>query len=741
MGEIKQDPAGPEVAQRLGPSAEPVLERVTSGTPVGLSDTRSARARRWSRLASVRVKNFKATSEALIPLADVTVLVGPNGSGKSSALQAIHWAARAASYIQPRNTSEMMAFERIDYLPSSEPLRTAHKSELKTGKDTQPTEVIFTHEGEGDEALNVGVSIFAARNRGGITAHIDGPLATPYKQRVQFITAYIPGLAGLSERESILAQPLLRRQAASGDAGGVLRNILWNIRSQLVGEVDAKAGDARLAKLNELLNEVHPGIKITVEFDGREDYHISARYSVEGTGMPPRPLETLATGMLQVVQIFAYLVLFLPKILLIDEPDAHLHPDKQERLIEALERAARNFGTQIVLTTHSPHIVRAASPAVKLVWMNEGSVHTEDDEAIRRLLGWGGLDKSTLMFVEDEGATAIQSVLRQWPALSRQIAVCRCFGIENLPKDKLLEGLLVDGKLRLNAIIHRDGDFMTAVEGDRWKEKYNTRGVHPWVTAGSDMEAYFCGAEYLSALYGIDIATAEEWRSRAASNVNGARKLYLEKRKKLVPVLWPNGGSPDSEALWTLAGGQTPETVKGKALWAQLKVVAKAEGHDPRYLDHFEIPAGFEMAPDLRLVVEATLGVTHPPAPTVAITPVMEASVGDDQFNWDDVVDLSLDEVAAFAEGAGDKTMAGLRILAERGPVILADALNAAGITNYGHFQGRVTRRTRTVKRNEDAYLFTWDDWTEGENAERGFGRYAISDVTYHSLRRFFNFD
>lgn len=112
------------------------------------------------------------------------------------------------------------------------------------------------------------------------------------------------------------------------------------------------------------------------------------------------------------------------------------------------------------------------------------------------------------------------------------------------------------------------------------------------------MESYFCKADYLSALYGIDMVTAESWRVRAASAVNGARKLYLEKRKKLLPALWPHGGSPDSEMLWTEAGGQTPETVKGKALWAQLKVVAKAEGHDPRSLDNFVIPSGFEMAPD-----------------------------------------------------------------------------------------------------------------------------------------------
>jgi energy-coupling factor transporter ATP-binding protein EcfA2 len=105
---------------------------------------------------------------------------------------------------------------------------------------------------------------------------------------------------------------------------------------------------------------------------------------------------------LQVIQIFAYIVYFRPKLVLIDEPDAHLHPDKQERLIEALERAAREFDTQIVLTTHSPHIARAATSNAKLVWMAGGEVRTDDDDAIRRMLGWGGLDREVLFFVEDK---------------------------------------------------------------------------------------------------------------------------------------------------------------------------------------------------------------------------------------------------------------------------------------------------------------------------------------------------
>lgn len=110
-----------------------------------VTDTRSRRARLWTRLESITVRNFKATREAIIPLGQVTILVGPDGSGKSSVLQAVHWAARAASYIAPKNTKEMISFERLDYVPSSEPLRTAHKSELKTDATSTPVEVIFAH--------------------------------------------------------------------------------------------------------------------------------------------------------------------------------------------------------------------------------------------------------------------------------------------------------------------------------------------------------------------------------------------------------------------------------------------------------------------------------------------------------------------------------------------------------------------------------------------------------------------
>jgi predicted ATPase len=579
-----------------------------SETPVTITDTRSSRARRWSPLDSITVRNFKATKEAVIPISHVTILVGPNGCGKSSVLQAIHWAARAASYVLPKNTKEMISFERLDYIPSSEPLKTLHNGELKTDSTSESVEVVFAHRPVNEESVQAVVRLRAARNRGGITAYIDGGTAvTPYKQRFQFITTYIPGLAGLSEKETILAQPTLRRQAASGDAGGVLRNILLNLRSKKVDESDDTEGKDRLRKLNELINQVHPGVTIDVSFDEREDYYISASIQTDEFAGQERPLETAATGILQVVQIFAYLILFEPKVMLIDEPDAHLHPNRQERLIEALEQAAKDYDTQIILSTHSPHIVRAASPLVKLVWMRNGRVQTEDDDAIRRMLGWGGLDKSALFFIEDEEDKPLRAILRQWSDLSRQIAICRCFGIDNLPRDKLLQGLLVDGELKVNAIIHRDRDFMTEEESVLWKGIFQTKGVFPWITIGSDIEDYFCAAPYLVALYDITLEEAEKWREEAANSVGKAHDTFLEKRKNIVRVLWPNGGSPDANVIWDAAGGKAPSTVKGKKLYAALKVTAKAHSMDVNLLNSFTIPENFVMAEDLKTIIEAAL--------------------------------------------------------------------------------------------------------------------------------------
>lgn len=565
---------------------------------------------RWSKLSAVEIKNFKAIKSLKLPLADVTILVGPNGSGKSSVLQAIHWAARAASYIEPKKQSEVISFDRLDYSPSSEPLKTAHKSELSSARESDPTLVNFIVDANGDESGSMAsVKIWAARNRSGVSVSIDGGVAvTPFKQRTELITAYIPGLAGLSEKETVLVQPLLRRQAASGDAGGVLRNVLFNLASRQPGEDDASFATQRVQKLRQLVQMVHPGVEIETVFDEREDFHINAMFVDERLGAVKRPLESAATGVLQVVQIFAYLVLFRPKLLLIDEPDAHLHPDKQERLIEALERAASDFNVQVILSTHSPNIARAASHRSKLVWVRDGEVVNEDDEVIMALLGWGGLDKKILFFVEDEDARPIVSILRQWPSLYRQVAICRCFGIDNLPKNSLLKGLIGDNDFGVKVLIHRDRDFMTEEDTALWMSRYDTKDVGVWVTDFVDAEAYFCQPEYLASTFSVEEHQARKWLEAAVqASLAGARSTFIEKRRVIIRVLYEHGGGVNSERLWEDMGAVGAQTIVGKKLHKALKAEVKKDGYDDRLLDRFVISKDFEMAVSLKAHLEKLL--------------------------------------------------------------------------------------------------------------------------------------
>ena len=125
---------------------------------------------------------------------------------------------------------------------------------------------------------------------------------------------------------------------------------------------------------------------------------------------------------------------------------------------------------------------------------------------------------------------------------------------------------------------------------------------------------------------------------------------------------------------------------------------------------------------------------THP-APAAAPLPVGKEYEG---IDLSDVADLTFKQVQTWMEGASDKTKLGLRVIAERGPVIQSQALIDAGIENVAHFQSRTTIRTRTVTGDKDAYLLGWDDWTE---AEEGEGKYAVTPITHQSLRRYFQLD
>jgi ABC-type cobalamin/Fe3+-siderophores transport system ATPase subunit len=79
----------------------------------------------------------------------------------------------------------------------------------------------------------------------------------------------------------------------------------------------------------------------------------------------------------------------LPKLLLLDEPDAHLHPSMIAQLLKVLKNVlVEKYGVQIIMTTHSPSTVAISNE--KSIFLMEASIGypqpTEKDIAIKSLL-------------------------------------------------------------------------------------------------------------------------------------------------------------------------------------------------------------------------------------------------------------------------------------------------------------------------------------------------------------------
>lgn len=202
-----------------------------------------------------------------VPLSPVTVLVGGNGSGKSSILKAVHWAVRCATL---RDRKDNTTLEQMDYTPSRAFQELAHKKRGQNKGNMPKVRVGFI----GNDDAETIISISAARNDAGAKAPIIGPLSRTLTDQDSPSTAYIPGLAGLAEVETVLAAPILHRRAASGEGGSVLRHILLD----LAGDNAGGAETTELTELSQWVSRVIPGSRFWVKFDRIRDVSISAHF-------------------------------------------------------------------------------------------------------------------------------------------------------------------------------------------------------------------------------------------------------------------------------------------------------------------------------------------------------------------------------------------------------------------------------------------------------------------------------
>jgi ABC-type cobalamin transport system ATPase subunit len=205
--------------------------------------------------------------------------------------------------------------------------------------------------------------------------------------RTRPLSIFVPGLAGVALSEERRTDAIVTAGIAQGDANLYLRNVLLRLTLD----------QQKLDKFHSIIGEVFPDLKISCDFDEHVNTHIEILVEIDGNKVP---LEMVGAGALQAIQLVAYATMYDPGLLLLDEPDAHLHPSNQRLLAATLLKIAEQGSVKIILATHSRHIFDALtrSSMTDIVWLKQGvKQERKQSEDLSILLDLGALDSYELL--------------------------------------------------------------------------------------------------------------------------------------------------------------------------------------------------------------------------------------------------------------------------------------------------------------------------------------------------------
>ncbi|TNF16503.1 MAG: DUF3696 domain-containing protein [Rhodobacteraceae bacterium] len=327
-------------------------------------------------IRELHLGNFKCFKEEVIPLERLTLLSGVNGAGKSSIVQALlvlRQICLRGAFSRPEVS---LSGELIDLGPAADILYSSAAEDLiwlKVQADSCPLlEAAFHVDIEEGEAIWANLDdahdVMREMAERGVALFSGGPFGTPGVADFNYLNAERFG-----PRKALPVDDRHGRLFNLGKHGEHVLDALLHHRDLITLSDDdprhaaSAAGDRLRDQIEAWLDEISPGVQLVIADVPRADMAVgSFSFGQEGALRSPEYRATnVGFGLSYILPVLAAL-LAAPRdgLVLIENPEAHLHPRGQTKMGELCARAAA-AGVQVIIETHSDHVLDGARLAVR----------------------------------------------------------------------------------------------------------------------------------------------------------------------------------------------------------------------------------------------------------------------------------------------------------------------------------------------------------------------------------------
>ena len=332
------------------------------------------------RIKGITIDNFKAFKKVNISCNEnFNFIVGENNIGKSTILEAIQlWKSGYDCLVKNNNesfygenTPRYLSFDSLFFLRLSSINDIFNNNSKKKVSIT----LVFTHDG-----VEFSMKI-TLEKPGNIDTYFRVKFSpvnfNRFKDKIIDLGLKLDNAIFLYQTRpvfhSIKNEPFynsaqLLKKISLGKSHEVIRNKI--LRCSTV--------DNKFIKIEERLNAVFgTAIKIRFKNKSKQDEEF-VRITIQEHGKKEVDISLVGSGVLQVIEIFSTLE-YISKsehclnILMIDEPDSHIHSNLQSALIDELRNDDIN---QVFLISHNDRLIQKANEG-ELFYINQASIEQE----------------------------------------------------------------------------------------------------------------------------------------------------------------------------------------------------------------------------------------------------------------------------------------------------------------------------------------------------------------------------